>query len=82
MAAAGAVPVDTGRAVPALAAGGYWYGPAFRGLRAAWRRGQEMFAEVALPRERRGRRAAFGLHPALLDAALHAAWLAGELRSR
>ena len=29
---------------------GVEYGPAFRGLRAAWRRGEEVFAEVALPR--------------------------------
>ncbi|WP_245174609.1 polyketide synthase dehydratase domain-containing protein, partial [Streptomyces caelestis] len=26
---------------------GYGYGPVFRGLRAAWRRGEELFAEVA-----------------------------------
>ena len=55
-----------------LAAGGYGYGPAFRGLRAAWRRGDEVFAEVALPEESPAA-GSFGLHPALLDAALHAA---------
>ncbi|GAB2695545.1 hypothetical protein GCM10010442_11590 [Kitasatospora kifunensis] len=52
---------------------GYEHGPAFQGLRAAWRRGEEFFAEVALPEERRGEAARFGLHPALLDAALHPA---------
>ncbi|WP_189894806.1 type I polyketide synthase, partial [Streptomyces canarius] len=53
-----------------LADAGYGYGPAFRGLRAAWRRGDDVFAEVALPdtEELSG----FGVHPALLDAALHA----------
>ncbi|WP_431784898.1 SDR family NAD(P)-dependent oxidoreductase, partial [Streptomyces chumphonensis] len=51
---------------------GYGYGPAFQGLRAAWRRGDEVFAEVALPDERQDEAAAFGIHPALLDAALHA----------
>ena len=60
-----------------LAAGGYGYGPAFRGLRAAWRRGEEIFAEVALPEEAAGEAGSFGVHPALLDAALHAAGLAG-----
>ena len=32
-----------------LAAHGLGYGPAFQGLRAAWRAGGEVFAEVALP---------------------------------
>ncbi len=36
-----------------------------------WRRGEEIFAEVALPDEQREEAARFGLHPALLDAALH-----------
>ncbi|MDT0447467.1 polyketide synthase dehydratase domain-containing protein, partial [Streptomyces johnsoniae] len=49
-----------------LAQDGYEYGPAFRGLRAAWRRGEEIFAEVRLPEERHGDD--FDLHPALLDA--------------
>ncbi|WP_425474062.1 type I polyketide synthase [Streptomyces qinzhouensis] len=55
-----------------LDAGGFAYGPAFRGLRAAWRRGDEVFAEVALPESEQSAAAEFGLHPALLDAALHA----------
>nr|WP_307822084.1 SDR family NAD(P)-dependent oxidoreductase [Streptomyces coffeae] len=50
------------------------YGPAFRGLNAAWRRGDEVFAEVALAEEQRADVDRFGLHPALLDSALHA-WL-------
>ncbi|MFJ8959224.1 type I polyketide synthase [Lentzea sp. NPDC102401] len=49
------------------------YGEAFQGLRAAWRRGQEVFAEVALPGDAKG----FGVHPALLDAATHAAAFLG-----
>ncbi|HEY8986525.1 MAG TPA: beta-ketoacyl synthase N-terminal-like domain-containing protein, partial [Streptomyces sp.] len=49
------------------------YGPAFRGLRAVWRRGDEVFAEVGLPDEVAERAGEFGIHPALLDAALHAA---------
>ena len=68
---AGAVPVDLSGFYGQLAAAGLEYGPAFRGLRAAWRRGDEVFAEVALPDGIAG--GGFGLHPALLDAALHAA---------
>ncbi|WP_425586760.1 SDR family NAD(P)-dependent oxidoreductase, partial [Streptomyces rameus] len=47
-------------------------GSAFQGLRQAWRRGEEILAEVALPEELRGDAGRYGLHPALLDAALHA----------
>ncbi|MFD8726287.1 SDR family NAD(P)-dependent oxidoreductase, partial [Streptomyces sp. NPDC059629] len=54
-----------------LAAAGYGYGPVFQGVRAVWRRGEELFAEVALPDEQRDSAARFGIHPALLDAALH-----------
>ncbi|SNB72305.1 Short-chain dehydrogenases of various substrate specificities [Streptomyces sp. PgraA7] len=54
-----------------LAAEGYEYGPVFQGLSGVWRSGEEVFAEVALP-EGTGVDG-FGLHPALLDAALQAA---------
>ncbi|WP_442812034.1 type I polyketide synthase [Streptomyces sp. NBC_01803] len=53
-----------------LAERSFGYGPAFRGLRAGWRRGDEVFAEVALPQGVDA--VGFALHPALLDAALHA----------
>ncbi|WP_411762024.1 type I polyketide synthase [Streptomyces iranensis] len=55
-----------------LAERGFGYGPAFRGLETVWRRGEEVFAQVRLPRERVGEVERFGVHPALLDAALHA----------
>jgi candicidin polyketide synthase FscB len=71
----GAVLVETAGLYEGLAAGGYGYGPAFRGLRAAWRRGGDVFAEVVLPEEAAADAGAFGLHPALLDAALHASAL-------
>ncbi|MCQ8195525.1 SDR family NAD(P)-dependent oxidoreductase [Streptomyces sp. RCU064] len=68
-----AVPEERVRGVyEELEASGYGYGPAFRGLRAAWTRGDEIYAEVGLPEELSAEAAAFGLHPALLDAALHA----------
>jgi len=54
---------------PALATSGLTYGPMFQGVRALWRRGDEVFAEVASVD---GLEVAdFGLHPALLDACLH-----------
>ncbi|MER7988807.1 SDR family NAD(P)-dependent oxidoreductase, partial [Streptomyces noursei] len=70
---AGAEPVDLTGAHARLAALGFAYGPAFQGLRAAWRRGTEVYAEVALPDDAGTDPTAFGLHPALLDAAQHAA---------
>ena len=60
---------------PAAAEAGLDYGPAFRGLTAAWRDGDTVHAEVALPDA--GQAAGFALHPALFDAALHAAGVAG-----
>ncbi|WP_043386937.1 polyketide synthase dehydratase domain-containing protein, partial [Streptomyces mutabilis] len=56
---------------------GTGYGPTFQGVTAAWRVGDDVFAEVTLP-ERVRDVAAFGIHPALLDAVLHgAAFLEG-----
>ncbi|MFE1261703.1 type I polyketide synthase [Streptomyces albogriseolus] len=67
----GAQPVEAGDLYAGLADQGYEYGPAFQGVRTVWRRGEELFAEVALPEEHRADAARFGIHPALLDAALH-----------
>ncbi|WP_443098484.1 type I polyketide synthase [Streptomyces tubercidicus] len=55
-----------------FAEAGFAYGPVFRGLKSVWQRGDEIFAEVGLPEEHEGSAGAFGLHPALLDSALHA----------
>ncbi|WTL70189.1 SDR family NAD(P)-dependent oxidoreductase [Streptomyces sp. NBC_01518] len=68
---AGAQPVAIDDFYPDLVARGYAYGPAFQGLRGVWRRGDELFAEAALPPEQRENADRFGIHPALLDAALH-----------
>jgi pimaricinolide synthase PimS1 len=57
-----------------LIARGYQYGPAFRGLRTAWRSGETVHTEVALPQIGDH---GFGIHPALLDATLHALALTG-----
>ncbi|MER5931004.1 type I polyketide synthase, partial [Streptomyces sp. NPDC002054] len=68
----GAVPVDVDGLYAELAEGGVAYGPLFQGLKAAWRRGGELFTEVVLPEYGRRDAERFGLHPALLDAGLHA----------
>ncbi|MFE9221764.1 type I polyketide synthase [Streptomyces lavendulae] len=68
---AGAEPLATDDLYADLAEVGMGYGPAFRGLTAAWRHGDGICAEVALPEEVASAAADFGLHPALLDAALH-----------
>ncbi|MFF8543701.1 SDR family NAD(P)-dependent oxidoreductase [Streptomyces werraensis] len=49
---------------------GYDYGPAFRGYRAGWTDGDTVHADVHLPEQATG--TGYGLHPALLDAALQA----------
>ncbi|MGA5824235.1 SDR family NAD(P)-dependent oxidoreductase, partial [Kitasatospora sp. NPDC094028] len=73
---AGAEVVDAAGLYEGLAEAGFGYGPAFQGLRAVWRRGDELFAEVALPEGTEG--TGFGLHPALFDACLHGFALAGS----
>ncbi|ONK10089.1 Beta-ketoacyl-acyl-carrier-protein synthase I [Streptomyces sp. MP131-18] len=61
--------VDLAGLYPGLAQSGLAHGPLFQGVRAVWRRGAEILAEVALPEGTMT--SGFGLHPALLDAALH-----------
>ncbi len=74
----GAVAVDVTGCYDGLADRGYGYGPAFRGLRAVWRRGTEIFAEVEAPQNAGVTFGGFGIHPVVLDAALHALGLADE----
>ncbi|MEU7135935.1 type I polyketide synthase [Streptomyces sp. NPDC046261] len=71
----GARRLDVSETYGALAERGLGYGPVFQGLRGAWVRGEEVFAEVALAPEAHGDAALCGAHPALLDAALHAVGL-------
>ncbi|MFJ6677000.1 type I polyketide synthase [Actinosynnema sp. NPDC091369] len=66
---AGATPVDISTLYDTLADAGYDYGPTFRGLRAIWRHGDELHAEVAFPADH-AHLSGYGLHPALLDAAI------------
>ncbi|TAM66695.1 type I polyketide synthase [Mycobacterium sp.] len=77
----GATAVDVSGAYARLAQRGYEYGRAFQGLRAMWQRGDELFAEIAVPDpsapDATVADAGFGIHPVLLDAALHAIGVAG-----
>ncbi|WP_432280756.1 type I polyketide synthase [Streptomyces luomodiensis] len=93
----GATPVDLDGLYDGLSEHGLAYGPVFQGLHTAWRRGEEVFAEVRLTGgggadgdagaggDRSGGDGSggdatgFGLHPALLDAALHTAALADTM---
>ncbi|MBT2897687.1 acyltransferase domain-containing protein, partial [Streptomyces sp. McG3] len=60
-----AEPIDVDEMYAALGAAGLQYGPAFRNVTAAWRTATAVFAEVSVEKHD------FGVHPALLDAALH-----------
>ncbi|MET9864479.1 polyketide synthase dehydratase domain-containing protein, partial [Streptomyces smyrnaeus] len=59
------------------AAAGCTYGPAFQGLRALWRHGPDLLADVLLPEARSAGDGGFGIHPVLLDTALQPAVLDG-----
>ncbi|MGW7696747.1 SDR family NAD(P)-dependent oxidoreductase, partial [Streptomyces asiaticus] len=68
----GATPLPVEDFYRQLADHGYHYGPSFQGLTAAWRLDGDVYAEVSLPQEEREGATAYGIHPALFDAALHA----------
>ncbi|MGW2749145.1 type I polyketide synthase, partial [Streptomyces sp. NPDC001450] len=69
---AGAEPVVIGDLYERLAAdAGLEYGPAFRALDGVWRHGDDVYAEIALREETREQARRYGVHPALLDSALH-----------
>jgi polyketide synthase 12 len=74
-----AEPIPVAGWYDSLRESGYQYGPAFRGLTAAWRRGEAVFAEIELPESATAQAGRFALHPALLDAASHAVGLGGFL---
>ncbi|WP_338320464.1 SDR family NAD(P)-dependent oxidoreductase, partial [Streptomyces lonarensis] len=65
----GAEPVDIEEFYRGFIERGYEYGPLFQGFRAGWRLGDAIYAEIALPDGTDPE--AYGLHPALLDSALH-----------
>ena len=76
-ASATAIAIDIENLYDRAAEQGFDYGPAFQGLKALWKDGEDVLAEVSLSTEHESQAATFGIHPALLDAALHA--LSGTL---
>ena len=73
-----AVAVELDDFYGAMAESGISYGPTFRGLQAAWRRGDEVFAKVGVDTD--DSTGGFHLHPALFDAALHTTQVAVDQR--
>jgi thioester reductase-like protein len=76
---AGAEPVDASALYTDLAALGYGYGPTFQGIKEAWRVGEEVWARAMLPEEQSAIR--YGLHPALLDSAMHSLLFTQRLKN-
>ncbi|MCG0291098.1 type I polyketide synthase, partial [Streptomyces sp. PSAA01] len=74
---AGATPVALDGLYEGMAGLGLAYGPVFQGLTSAWRLDGEVYAELELPEDGQSDAGLFGLHPALLDSALHAVGLGG-----
>ena len=68
---AGGEPIDLTGHYAALAARGYGYGPSFQGLCEAWRVGDVVYGRAVLPEALSSSAEEYGLHPALLDSALH-----------
>ncbi|NED89425.1 SDR family NAD(P)-dependent oxidoreductase, partial [Streptomyces sp. SID11233] len=68
----GAEPVALDGEHERFAEAGIGYGPAFQGLRTAWRLGEDVYAYAALPEPEAAEAPGYGIHPALLDSALHA----------
>lgn len=64
--------IDTTDLYDRFADHGYDYSPMFRGLHTVWRHGNAIHAEATLPPHSTEQTNDFGIHPALLDAALHA----------
>uniref|UniRef100_UPI0004C1C6F9 type I polyketide synthase n=2 Tax=Streptomyces sp. NRRL S-87 TaxID=1463920 RepID=UPI0004C1C6F9 len=71
----GADALDVASLYDVLSDAGFGYGPAFQGLHAAWRHGDDVYAEVGLGSGTEPGAERFTLHPALLDSVLHAVTL-------
>jgi acyl transferase domain-containing protein/acyl carrier protein len=68
----GAEPLEVGGLYERLGDLGFEYGPAFQGVKAAWRHGGGLLAELSLDEQHTAEARRFLLHPALLDSAAHA----------
>ncbi|MFI9509721.1 amino acid adenylation domain-containing protein [Nocardia sp. NPDC052566] len=78
----GAERIDAAALYGDLDALGYGYGPTFRGIAEAWHVGGEVWARAALPEGAQSAAAGYGLHPALLDSAMHSLLLTQRLQHK
>jgi polyketide synthase 12 len=77
---AGANRLDIDGLYDSFADAGFDYGPAFRGLREVWKRGDDIFAQATLPMSDGGFASTeFAMHPALIDSVLHAVVVGGVI---
>jgi polyketide synthase 12 len=78
----GAEAIDVSSLYADLAELGYGYGPTFQGIRQAWHADDVVWAHASLPESVAGSAIRYGLHPALLDSAMHALLLTQRLRAQ
>lgn len=78
----GAQPLDTSALYSDLAELGYGYGPTFQGIKEAWHVGDVVWTKVALPDLAESSASRYGLHPALLDSAMHSLLLTQQLKNQ
>ncbi|MFL6653180.1 MAG: thioester reductase domain-containing protein [Sulfurifustis sp.] len=73
-------PIDVDALYKDLAHLGYGYGPTFQGIREAWHVDGVVWAKAALPESAASSSIRYGMHPALLDSAMHSLLLTQRLR--
>ncbi len=76
----GAQRIDVSAVYSDLAALGYGYGPTFQCIEEAWHVGEEVWARAVLPESAELSAIRYGLHPALLDSAMHSLLLTQRLK--
>ncbi|WP_433548670.1 amino acid adenylation domain-containing protein [Streptomyces sp. CA-294286] len=76
-----AEPLDASALYRDLAALGYGYGPTFQGIKDAWHVDGDVWARTTLPESAVPTAGHYGLHPALLDSAMHALLLTQRLQN-
>ncbi|WP_296358928.1 polyketide synthase [Ramlibacter sp.] len=76
----GAEPIDVATLYKDLAELGYGYGPTFQGIRQAYHVDDVVWTKASLPESATSSASRFGLHPALLDSAMHSLLLTQRIR--
>lgn len=75
-------PIDVTALYKDLAELGYGYGQTFQGINAAWHVDGDVWARAALPESVAPSAIRYGLHPALLDSAMHSLLLTQRLKDQ